>query len=212
MARAVLGKRATVNSEDLRGIFISGLDISSGTGTDANPYASANVIATNASGQLEHTTFDSGAHVGAGYQVYSYHQGLHTQASEDEDEIIITHNWGLDQYGVTNANTAVTPAFAMRWTPGTEIVSGLATKTYSAIDTYYFETETLSEEDDENGENAEESAIYFQIEAVHKNANQIQINLVAYSEEEGYYQYPAQQFGWALVVFYEDDFNGGKSL
>ena len=48
MARAVLGKRATVNSEDLRGIFISGLDISSGTGTDANPYASANVIATNA--------------------------------------------------------------------------------------------------------------------------------------------------------------------
>lgn len=211
MARAVLGKRATVNSEDLRGIFISGLDISSGTGTDASPYASANVIATNASGQLEPTTFDSGAHVGAGYQVYSYHQGLHTQASEDEDSIIITHNWGLDQYGVTNANTAVTPAFAMRWTPGAEIVSGLATKTYSAVDTYYHESTQPTLEEDENGEGGEESTVYFEIHAVHKNANQIQINFVAYSEEEGYYT-PAQQFGWAVVVFYEDDFNGGESL
>lgn len=211
MARAVIGKRATVNSEDLRGIFISGLDVSSGSGTDASPYASANVIATNASGQLEPTTFDSGAHVGGSYQVYSYHQGLHTQASEDEDEIIITHNWGLDQYGVTNANTAVTPAFAMRWTPGAEIVNGLATKTYGPIDTYYFETETLSQEDEEDGENAEESTTYFQINAVHKNANQIQIHFVAYSEEESYYT-PAQQFGWAVVVFYEDDFNGGESL
>lgn len=211
MARAVLGKRATVNSEDLRGVFISGLNINSGSGTDASPFASANVIATNASGQLEPTTFDSGAHVGGGYQVYSYHQNLHTQASDDEDSIIITHNWGLDQYGVTNANTAVTPAFAMRWTPGTEIVNGLATKTYSAVDTYYFETETLSQEEEEEGDTAEESAAYFEIHARHKNANQIQIDFVAYNEEEGYYT-PAQQFGWAVVVFYEDDFNGGESL
>lgn len=211
MARAVLGKRATVNSEDLRGIFISGLDVSSGSGTDASPFASANVIATNASGQLEPTTFDSGAHVGAGYQVYSYHQDLHTQASEDEDEIIVTHNWGLDQYGVTNANTAVTPAFAMRWTPGTEIVSGLATKTYSAIDTYYFETETISDEDEENGEEGNETTAYFEIHAVHKNANQIQINFAAHNEEEGITT-SGQQFGWAVVVFYEDDFNGGESL
>ena len=63
MGRIVLGKRATVNSEDLRGVFISGLNTSSGSGTDASPYASANVVATNASGQLEATTFDSGAHI-----------------------------------------------------------------------------------------------------------------------------------------------------
>lgn len=50
MGRIVLGKRATVNSEDLRGVFISGLNTSSGSGTDASPYASANVVATNASG------------------------------------------------------------------------------------------------------------------------------------------------------------------
>ncbi len=211
MARAVLGKRATVNSEDLRGIFISGLDVSSGSGTDASPYASANVIATNASGQLEPTTFDSGAHVGAGYQVYSYHQGLHTQASEDEDEIIITHNWGLDQYGVTNTNYAVTPAFAMRWTPGTEIVNGLATKTYSAVDTYYLEQTQGDNYGDEDEDEGEEYAAYFEIRAVHLNANQIQIRFIAYNEEEGYHT-PAQQFGWAVVVFYEDDFNGGESL
>ncbi len=211
MARAVLGKRATVNSEDLRGVFISGLDISSGAGTDASPYASANVIATNASGQLEPTTFDSGAHVGAGYQVYSYHQGLHQQASDDEDEIIITHNWGHDQYGVTNANTAVTPAFAMRWTPGAEIVNGLATKTYSAVETYFLEQTQGDNFGDEDEDEGQEYAAYFEIRAVHLNANQIQINFVAYNEEEGYYT-PAQQFGWAVVVFYEDDFNGGESL
>jgi len=212
MGRAVIGKRATVNSEDLRGIFISGLDVSSGSGTDASPFASANVIATNASGQLEPTTFDSGAHVGAGYQVYSYHQDLITQNNEDENDVVITHNWGFDQYGVTNANTAVTPAFAFRWTPSAEIVNGLATKTYGPVDYYYQETETISQEQEEEGEEGLEQIIELSVSAVHLNANQININLTAYDHEEGYATNPSNQIGFALVVFYEDDFNGGKSL
>ena len=56
--RAVLGKRIRINNEDLRGVFISGLDTSSGAGTDASPYAAADVLGTNASGQLEPTTFE----------------------------------------------------------------------------------------------------------------------------------------------------------
>lgn len=209
MARAVLGKRIRINNEDLRGVFISGLDTSSGAGTDASPYASANVVATNASGQLEPTTFDSGAHVGGGYQPFFWDQGTFLQSGDYSDmemETTVTHNWGRDTYGVGNTGTQ-RPLFAFRWTPSSELVAGLAQKTYPPVNYYrVFEGEYDEEEDTESSEEE-----FFRVEAVHLNANQIKIHFDAYGggdiEGSG-----MNSIAWALLVFYEDDFNGGKSV
>lgn len=211
MARAVLGKRVRINNEDLRGVFISGLNTSSGAGTDANPYASANVVATNASGQLEPTTFDSGAHVGGGYQVYSYHQGTFLQSASFSDFSMhtdITHNWGRDTYGVDNTGTQ-RPLFAFRWTPSSEISGGLATKTYGPVDYESVHEEYYDEEEDSGDEISEE--YYLTIKARHLNANQIRVHFSSYGENDAYGS-GMQSIGWALIVFYEDDFNGGKSV
>lgn len=209
MARAVLGKRLTVNSEDLRGVFISGLNTSSGAGTDASPYASANVVATNASGQLEPTTFDSGAHVGGGYQPFFWDQGTFVQSSSyttQEMETTVTHNWGRDTYGVDNTGSQ-RPLFALRWSPSSELVAGLAQKTYPPVDYYrVFESEYDEEEDSSTTEEE-----YFRVDAEHVNANQINIHFDAYAggdlDESG-----MNSIAWALLIFYEDDFNGGKSI
>lgn len=206
--RAVLGKRIRINNEDLRGVFISGLDTSSGAGTDASPYAAADVLGTNASGQLEPTTFDSGAHVGGGYQVYSYHQGtLTTTSTNDTVSTTVTHNWGRDTYGVGNTGTQ-RPLFAFRWTPTSEIVNGLATTAYPPIgftDVY----ELTGDPGDEEEEQSESEEQFLTIEATHDNSNQIEITLEAHSSEGGS---GLVGIGWALLVFYEDDFNGGKSI
>ena len=205
MGRIVLGKRATINSEDLRGVFISGLDTSSGSGTDASPYAAANVVATNASGQLEATTFDSGPHIGGGLQVYKYYQGslIQTTNSHDEMETDITHNWGLDQYGSNHSGK--TPAFAFRWTPSQEVSGGLATKTYHPINYYRHET---YEEVEEEEENFSETEVFVRVEAQHVNANTIRVHFDNYDTDfngsSGIY--------YALIIFYEDDYNGGKSI
>lgn len=208
MARAVLGKRIRINNEDLRGVFISGLNTSSGAGTDASPYASANVVATNASGQLEPTTFDSGAHVGGGYQVYSYHQDtvLFTINQEDYTEVI-THNWGRDTHGVDNTGSQ-RPLFAFRWTPTSEIVNGVATKAYPPIE-YVSVYELTGDQYDEEEENSESEETFLTVTAEHDNPNEISITIEAYSSEEGG---GVAALGWALLVFYEDDFNGGKSI
>lgn len=207
MARAVLGKRVRINNEDLRGVFISGLDTSSGAGTDASPYASANVVATNASGQLEPTTFDSGAHVGGGYQVYSYHQDtvLFTAFQEDYTTTI-THNWGRDTHGVDNTGSQ-RPLFAFRWTPNSEIVNGVATKAYPPI--AYVSVYELTSNYDEEEEDSENEETFLTVIAEHENPNQISITIEAYSSEAGG---GVAGLGWALLVFYEDDFNGGKSI
>lgn len=206
MGRIVLGKRATVNSEDLRGVFISGLNTSSGSGTDASPYASANVVATNASGQLEATTFDSGAHIGGGLQVYDYFQGSLIQTSINDEEMYtdITHNWGLDQYG--SSHSGKTPAFAFRWTPSQEISGGVATKTYHPINYYFHET---YEEYEEEEENSSETEYFVRVEAQHINANTIRVYFENYDTEG---QYSNQGIYYALIIFYEDDYNGGKSI
>ena len=209
MARAVLGKRLTINSEDLRGVFISGLNTSSGAGTDASPYAAANVIATNASGQLEPTTFDSGAHVGGGYQPFFWTQGTFLQSyssSDKEMQTTVTHNWGRDTYGVDNTGTQ-RPLFAFRWTPSSELIAGLAQKTYPPVNFYRVFEGAYDEEEDTEASEEE----FFRVEAVHLNANQMKIHFDAYGEGdiEGS---GGNSIAWALIVFYEDDFNGGKSV
>lgn len=207
MGRIVLGKRATVNSEDLRGVFISGLNTSSGSGTDASPYAAANVVATNASGQLEPTTFDSGAHIGGSLQVYKYYQGSliqTTQYTHDEMSTDITHNWGLDQYG--SSHSGKTPAFAFRWTPSQEVSGGVATKTYYPIN--YYRQETF-EEYEEDEENSNETEYFVRVEAEHIDANRIRVYFDNYDTD---YNNGNSGIYYALIIFYEDDYNGGKSI
>ncbi len=102
-----------------RGAFVSGLNTSSGSGTAASPYAGANVIGTSNSGQLENTSFDSGAHIGGGLQVYKVYQGIlqtsntsFYQGNRGHAGVTINHNWG-DRNGVTSSSTL--PAYALRF-------------------------------------------------------------------------------------------------
>ena len=102
-----------------RGAFVSGLDTSSGSGTTASPYSGANVIGTSNSGQLENTSFDSGAHIGGGLQVYKVYQGILTTSNTSfyngnrgHAGVTINHNWG-DRNGITSSSTL--PQYALRF-------------------------------------------------------------------------------------------------
>lgn len=106
-----------------QGLFISGLDTSSGSGTSASPYAAANVLGTSNTGQLENTTFDSGAHIGAGLQVYKVYQGVISTSNttffngnRGHAGTTINHNWG-DRNGITNSSTL--PQYALRFSRDT---------------------------------------------------------------------------------------------
>lgn len=106
-----------------QGLFISGLDTSSGSGTSASPYAAANVLGTSNTGQLENTTFDSGAHIGAGLQVYKVYQGVISTSNttffngnRGHGGTTINHNWG-DRNGITSSSTL--PQYALRFSRDT---------------------------------------------------------------------------------------------
>jgi len=112
-----------IGGPDSDGLFISGLDTSSGSGTSASPYAAADVLGTSNTGQLENTTFDSGAHIGAGLQVYKVYQGVISTSNttffngnRGHAGTTINHNWG-DRNGVTNSSTL--PQYALRFSRDT---------------------------------------------------------------------------------------------
>jgi len=108
-----------IGGPDSDGLFISGLDTSSGSGTSASPYAAADVLGTSTTGQLENTTFDSGAHIGAGLQVYKVYQGVISTSNttffngnRGHAGTTINHNWG-DRNGITSSSTL--PQYALRF-------------------------------------------------------------------------------------------------
>ena len=104
--RVVIGRRTSASND--RGLMISGLDTSSGSGTSASPYGRANVLSVNAQnkGNAIHN-FDSGEHVGGGFHVFHYAQGSLNKNTNTN----VTHNWGKDN----ECATADRPLFALRW-------------------------------------------------------------------------------------------------
>ena len=74
----------TVGAPESRGTFISGLDTSGGNaGTSSDPFPGADVVGVSNKGVLENTTFDSGAHIGGGLQVFYYLLGTVNVATTD---------------------------------------------------------------------------------------------------------------------------------
>ena len=188
-----------------RGTFVSGINTGSGAGTNASPYASANVVATNAQGQLEATSFDGGAHIGGGLQSYSWHQGtLSITGGSGTTDVAttITHEWGTN----SGAATAARPAYALRWSHSTDITSGVATRCFPPMEVYS-DGEIYEEEEGEEELIAEWND-GFHIYGEHIDKDNIKVELEAYDIDGG----RATTIYWALIIFFEEDYTGGKSI
>ena len=207
----------TIGAPESRGAFISGLSTGGGNaGTSADPFPGADVVGVSNKGVLENTTFDSGAHIGGGLQVFYKTQGTINVATTDTNGIRyvdITHNWGKK----TGAGTNDRPAYAVRWTPSTHIVNGLANIAYgpwdqfSQSETGYFPNVTETEK-----------YYYFKpiITANTKDTIRLQARSWQSSVTNGVFSSsvpdgsgtPDRNFHYALVVFYENNFKNGDSL
>ena len=188
-----------------RGTFVSGINTGSGAGTNASPYASANVIATNATGQLEATSFDGGAHIGGGLQVYSYHQStLSITGGSFTTDVAntINHSWGTD----TGSATAARPAYALRWSHSTDITSGVATRCFPPMEVY--SDGEIYEDDEGEEELVAEWNNGFHVYAEHIDKDNIKVELESYDIDGG----RATTIYWALIIFFEEDYTGGKSI
>ena len=198
--RVVIGRRTSASND--RGLMISGLDTSSGSGTSASPYARANVLSVNAQnkGNAVHN-FDSGEHVGGGFHVFHYTQGSLNKNTNTN----VTHNWGKDN----ECATADRPLFALRWSYASDISSGVATKCYKPMD---YQGEFQIEEDEEDGVDEENFQAIEGVDVQHVNNNTINIDNLMLGDNGADNNHNGHTIYWALVVFYEDDWNGGRSI
>ena len=204
----------SVGGPEGRGAFISGLDTSSGSGTSSSPYAKANILGASTNGVLENTTFDSGAHIGGGLQVYKVYQDdleITTSTSQGIKYIDIAHNWG----DVTGAGTDDRPAYAVRWTPSSAITSGVATIAYPPWDQERYQETGFS--------NPTEVYRYYYFKPILSASTKNTLRLQARSWEisiggSNYQQVPSgtgapdSHFYFGLVIFYEKNFKNGESL
>lgn len=205
----------TIGAPESRGAFISGLNSSSGSGTSSSPYAKADVIGVSNKGVLEATTFDTGAHIGGGLQVYRVYQDdleITTSTSQGLKYIDITHNWGK----VTGAGTNDRPAYAVRWTPSSAITNGVATIAYPPWDQERYQETGFT--------NPTEVNRYYYFKPILSASTKDTLRLQARSWEitissSGYSQgvptgsgAPDNHFYFGLVIFYEKNFKNGESL
>lgn len=196
----------TIGTPESNGVFIGGLNTSSGSGTSSDPYGKANVLGVN-DGTMENTTFDSGAHIGAGLQVFDYYQGtLSTSTSTKSITSTITHNWG------TYTGQTSEPAYAFRWAPSAAYDSGTGKVTrvyppwhqFNEANTGFFPNTTQELE-------------YYRCWVSGNNTNSIDVqamnrNIVIPSSGSTTDVGVAETFYWALVIFYEPNYLGGNSL
>ena len=207
----------TIGAPESRGTFISGLDTSgSQAGTSSDPFPGADVVGVSNKGVLENTTFDSGAHIGGGLQVFYYTQGTVNVATTDSlgiRYVDITHNWGKK----TGAGTNDRPAYAVRWTPSTHIVNGLANIAYGPWDQF-----TQSETGFYPNETETDKYYYFKPiisantkDKIRLQARSWQASISGTSSSSSVPTgtgAPDRNFHYALVVFYENNFKNGDSL
>lgn len=198
--RIAIGRRASGSSD--RGLMVSGLNTSTGSGTTSSPYGRADVTSSSSV-----HNFDSQAHVGGGMHVFYYAQNILNDGSgTDQTSTIITHNWGTR----TGAASGDRPLYALRWSYPKDIVNGVAVRCYKpgVYESVYTEVYGEEEEEEELSWEVNEG-----VESEHVDSNSIRIynkmRGAGGATENGH---PGHAIYWALVVFWEDDYNGGNSL
>lgn len=200
--RIAIGRRASGSSD--RGLMVSGLNTSTGSGTTSSPYGRADVTSSSSV-----HNFDSQAHVGGGMHVFYYAQNILNDGSgTDQTSTIITHNWGTR----TGAASGDRPLYALRWSYPKDIVNGVAVRCYKPGIYESIYTETVDEE--ESGDEEEISwEVNEGVEAEHVDSNSIRIyNKMRGAGSASENNHPGHAIYWALVVFWEDDYNGGNSI
>lgn len=200
--RIAIGRRASGSSD--RGLMVSGITTSTGSGTTSSPYGRADVTSSSSV-----HNFDSQAHVGGGMHVFYYAQDILNDGSgTNQSSTVITHNWGTR----TGAASGDRPLYALRWSYPKDIVNGLAVRCYKpgVYESVY--TETVDEE--ESGDEEEISwEVNEGVEAEHVDNDSIRIrNKMGGAGGASENNHPGHAIYWALVVFWEDDYNGGNSL
>jgi len=199
--RISLGRRRSGSGD--RGLMISGLDTSSGAGSAANPYGRADVtsVDSNNKGNVTHN-FDSQEHVGGGYHVYYYGQG----SLASNAQTVISHNWGTNN----KTATADRPLFAVRWSYSSEVSNGIASTSRTCG--VYEADDTNAGFGDFGGGQQTKKTIFEGVLPEHINKDTIRIKNVMLGGSGGVNSHNGHTIYWALVVFYEDDYNGGRSI
>lgn len=198
--RIAIGRRASGSSD--RGLMVSGLNTSTGSGTTSSPYGRADVTSSSSV-----HNFDSQAHVGGGMHVFYYAQNILNDGSgTDQTSTIITHNWGTR----TGAASGDRPLYALRWSYPKDIVNGVAVRCYKpgVYESVYTEVYGEEEEEEELSWEVNEG-----VESEHVDSNSIRIyNKMRGTGSASENNHPGHAIYWALVVFWEDDYNGGNSI
>lgn len=209
--RISLGRRRSSSGD--RGLMISGLSTSQSgrNGSASTPYNRADVttVDSNNKGNQPHN-FDSQEHVGGGMHVYSYHQGTLAAGAL----ISIAHNWGT----VNSAATADRPLYAVRWSYATDLTNGIAHTTRTPGS--YFATEVTGGGNNFDGEpgfggggSQNTYKVFEGLLTSHTNKDTIKLtSRMLGDNNQGANNHSGHTIYWALLVFYEDDYNGGRSI
>jgi len=205
--RISLGRRRS-NSGD-RGLMISGLSASQSgrNGSASTPYNRADVttVDSNNKGNQPHN-FDSQEHVGGGMHVYYYDQGTLSAGANTT----LTHNWGT----VNSTATADRPLYAVRWSYSTDLTNGIAHTTRTPGSYFATDTGSGSGFDGEPGQGSSRTYKVFEgLLTEHTNKDSIKLTSRFIGDNnQGHNNHSGHTIYWALLVFYEDDYNGGRSI
>jgi|TARA_R110000744_G_scaffold325779_1_gene431632 hypothetical protein len=206
--RIALGRRRSSSGD--RGLMISGLSTSqTGRNGSSAPYNRADVTAvdSNNKGNQPHN-FDSQEHVGGGMHVFYYGQGTLTAGAT----AYISHAWGT-----TNSTaTADRPLYAVRWSYSTDLTNGVAVRTRTPGSYFATETSSGSGFDDEPGFGGGGSTTYKVFEGLiteHTSKDQIKLtSRMIGDNNQGANNHNGHTIYYAILVFHEDDYNGGRSI
>ena len=208
--RIALGRRRSSSGD--RGLMISGLSTSqTGKNGSSAPYNRADVTAvdSNNKGNQPHN-FDSQEHVGGGMHVFYYGQGTLTAGAN----VSIAHAWGT-----TNSTaTADRPLYAVRWSYSTDLTNGVAHTTRTPGS--YTATEVTGGSggggfDDEPGFGGSTSTyrVFEGLITEHTNKDTIKLtSRMIGDNNQGSNNHNGHTIYYAILVFYEDDYNGGRSI
>jgi len=215
--RIALGRRKSGSVD--RGLMISGMEASpTGSGTSGSPYSRADVTSTVTVNSQEYGNaphnFDSQAHVGGGHHVFYYTQGIINKPASTlgTRTVDITHNWG----NLTESGSSERPLFAARWSYPNDISNGIATECYNPgqYDAYDYAVVYFSGEPF-----LRETEIREGFKAQHIDSNTIRLTNYCgghlFTDERissSSSDHAGHDMYYALIVFYELDYNGGVSI
>jgi len=137
--------------------------------------------------------FDS--RMGASLIVQSFGQGSIAANTSGNASVDFTHSLGYN------------PLFALRWNLSTDLSSGVATKVYTPS-----QSSSLYIDQSGGGGDEDEGEVNFGVSVAHASTNAIRI-FNRYNFFGNFQTNPARPtIYYAIVVFHEADFTGGKGL